>query len=59
MKAGSCSHEGHKLGAAMGHLKKMNAEHGRPAAAGNKPVGGAKQSTKMVKAAGKMGRRGA
>lgn len=59
MKAGQCSHEGHKLGEAMGHLKKMNADHGRAAASGMKPVGGAKQPMSAIKAMGKAGRKDA
>lgn len=56
-----CSHEGHKLGAAMGHLKKMHREHGHeaPAAAGNKPVGGAKQPMKAIQRMGRAGRKSA
>lgn len=59
MKAGACSHEGDKLGKAMSHLKMMNAEHGRAAAAGAKVQGGAKQPMKAIKAMGKMGRKDA
>jgi hypothetical protein len=51
------SHEGHKMGEACGHLRKMQAEHGVPAAAGNKPVGGAKQPMKAIKAMGRAGRK--
>lgn len=31
------SHEGHKMGEACGHLKRMHAEHGSAAGAGSKP----------------------
>lgn len=56
----SCSsHEGHKLGEAMGHLRKMNDEHGRAAAAGAKVQGGAKQPMGYIKMAGKAGRKDA
>lgn len=42
-----CSHEGHKLGEAMGHLKKMHREHGTPAAAGSKPENENRPNRKM------------
>lgn len=54
-----CSHEGHMPHMATGHLKKMQAEHGVAAAAGNKPVGGAKANAKFDRKAAKAGRKGA
>lgn len=69
----SCSHEGHKMGEATAHLRKMNKEHGhpdhmrahgtpddraRPAAAGAKVEGKAKEPMKAIDRMGKMGRKG-
>lgn len=53
------SHEGHKLGEACDHLKKMHREHGHdaPAAAHAKVQGKAREPMKAIDRMGRAGRK--